>query len=845
MSQEQVNVDNVAVETGDLIHLLDPAVPQLNLMQGAEMPRLASNIYRTSIIDGEPLVETGIDPIEYMKQIVCRTCRAIKLMAQIMVVIIAIMLLVLLCLVTYDFLVHNFVVRIFSKLFVMATSPIYNKITETLESITKEEEIPKDLLYYLEYYISFMYNFLYRFVERMMQINGMFYMQLLLVFLIMLFSLAVLRRIVGKRTNALVRNTMYRIRGIQYESMMPNSEFTAGTIPRYQVAIHKPGMLSDTFIGYGLRYGNTLITPSHVLTPLGDEILLVNGNVKAVVPRRETYSQNVNDVSYVDVSQNIWSQLGVATMKNFVHTYKPMTVSCAGREGVSNGRLFQTDILGILSYKGSTLSGYSGAAYYVNNTCYGMHTGAAPNTNCGVTSGLFFKELPGAILPESSPDEDVRLQMHTTQTKKGWNDADFRTEIDQEDPFWDVDPDEIWNFTKENATENKRYKGLGKLSVDERRRMIKLLESLNNIAETTVSSEINPNFVNVRIAGQSDNPVPVNVTGRLFGPHRGTRLIDVVTDIQTRIQNLEDSGIDEAETIIKNHLSNFQKKLDKMEADQKAEVEKLRQSHERKMAILEEKYKLMEDQVFQSTSSNINKITSDINKYKTTLVSTQNQVGETVRELQSVKDSVRELAADACLQHVYPVKPYSDHQCDLCSTGYHTLEQLHDHQVTVHGVDRASFSEGKPMPCRTYQKMGGDDKCPAVVKTFVEVVRGDQPPTPPPATKPTKKPLKPRKQRDLDAVEVIGSPIVGESAFSGDNQNKTVRTAPFLGEPKDSKTKRSKRSRKNSRLSGLRKQYQLLEVTQSEMMKCLKNLEKRLAQQPQLMAGPSSAVTRN
>ncbi|APG75829.1 hypothetical protein 1 [Hubei sobemo-like virus 32] len=195
-----------------------------------------------------------------------------------------------------------------------------------------------------------------------------------------LLVLLAVKRLVWRRAKRLV----YTMKGFHCEAMVEGSEFGSGDIPSFQIPMYRAGIFVSTFLGYGVRVDNTLCVPTHVVN------LARGGQLMAdtwILPRTGILSKLHPDVTYYYLPEKTWSVL--ATSKPKVGpVMAAVVVSCAGPDGVSHGHLRQTPDLGQVTYSGSTLPGFSGAAYFNGDVLFGMHTGVACERNIGVAAHL-------------------------------------------------------------------------------------------------------------------------------------------------------------------------------------------------------------------------------------------------------------------------------------------------------------------------------------------------------------------------------------------------------------------------------------------------------------------------
>lgn len=201
------------------------------------------------------------------------------------------------------------------------------------------------------------------------------------------------------------RRVIQSWRGVQFEAMRPGSAFTKADIPPNQVQIKIPGLLTDSHQGYGIRVGDYLVTPAHVVQG-HREVLLSTAMGKYLVEVNAIRSRMADDLVYLFIGPNVFSQLGVAVtrfQKNFVASF----ATCAGEAGMSTGRISKSVLRGKLIYDGSTVPGMSGAAYMIQGATVGVHQGVAGAINLGYSGDLIRVEMRhltrGEALSGTSP----------------------------------------------------------------------------------------------------------------------------------------------------------------------------------------------------------------------------------------------------------------------------------------------------------------------------------------------------------------------------------------------------------------------------------------------------------
>lgn len=218
-------------------------------------------------------------------------------------------------------------------------------------------------------------------------------MEFMIALVILLSSMYLVYRCLRPR----VITGLYRLRGIeriQGEAAIPGSPLRdISAVPPCQVEIHKPGIFVSTFVGHGIRYEDILVAPVHVLlrAASNDEILLVTSRGKVLVGCNLVYSAKVSDVAYQLISPSVWAGLGVSRAS--VMKSSPVAVSCtiSSRDVSATGFVKKAPQPYLLQFCGSTLPGFSGAAYVSNGAVYGIHSGVHTGTATNV--GVSFEAL--------------------------------------------------------------------------------------------------------------------------------------------------------------------------------------------------------------------------------------------------------------------------------------------------------------------------------------------------------------------------------------------------------------------------------------------------------------------
>lgn len=199
-----------------------------------------------------------------------------------------------------------------------------------------------------------------------------------------------------------------RVRGFTPESLITGSNFMPGVLPECQVEILDAGILSDKFVGYGVRVEDTLVVPIHVIERV-DNLILRGKKSSACVPKVYQSSLIVTDLAYLPLDASVWAELGTAKAR--ISGDEAYTVlHCIGRDGKSMGMARRSTLLGMLVYEGSTLPGMSGAAYFRGQSVVGIHNGVINGQNTGYSIVVAAFEIKRMMQGESKKNNTIVME---------------------------------------------------------------------------------------------------------------------------------------------------------------------------------------------------------------------------------------------------------------------------------------------------------------------------------------------------------------------------------------------------------------------------------------------------
>lgn len=173
--------------------------------------------------------------------------------------------------------------------------------------------------------------------------------------------------------------------GFAPEKMMAGSVLeNAVSIPKFQCEIYGKVDANGPFykVGQGFRVGVRLLTAYHVVD--GYETLRIKTE-RGTHEFANTFKYLEGDVAAIVLSEEVFSKLAMTSCKlnKEALTKRQGVFAKATAFGKQSMGLIEVyEAFGFVSYKGSTVAGFSGAPYYANNTVFGMHIGGH-DTNMG------------------------------------------------------------------------------------------------------------------------------------------------------------------------------------------------------------------------------------------------------------------------------------------------------------------------------------------------------------------------------------------------------------------------------------------------------------------------------
>lgn len=336
-----------------------------------------------------------------------------------------------------------------------------------------------------------------------------------------------------KRTkifHGIMEGIIWRLVGvtiIRQEAMMQHSPLEPDMVPGFQIRLCKPKALGSLeHVGFCLRVAENIVAlPTHVYQCFqpGEKVVMVGKKSSLMVQMpMSIHSVICSDLTYIQMPTNWFIDMGVSVGKLAMFERSQM-VNCTGfkdgRVVGSQGIItFAANSHYMLRYSGSTIAGFSGAAYFNGNQIYGMHTGSLVLGSCnlGIDSGVLIEELIDISTKEVTPPgardraDDLVSQMvsNTVQYRR----KAFRQALDRQrqglsafstgDWAAEIDDENLSRpFQKLSVGAKKVLGDLTSLSEDEAKAIIRLIagESMLGQGEIETVVDVEPVPVTYRL----------------------------------------------------------------------------------------------------------------------------------------------------------------------------------------------------------------------------------------------------------------------------------------------------------------------------------------------------------
>lgn len=356
------------------------------------------------------------------------------------------------------------------------------------------------------------------------------------------------------------------------EALLVNSSLSSAvSMPGSQVRL----MLNTAdrrHVGFGIRVSpNIMVVPTHVWNKFVGLSVVFSGHTSVGVI---SYTPGVTsrlhaDLTYVSLDPELFVKLGVKVATLEREVISRAVASVVGHNGVkfsgSNGLVTWMKSYGMVEYTGSTLPGYSGAAYIANGIVLGMHSGAQGVVNCGIAAGIISYELPKMILLEDTPFNTQQLMTSRVAEKTDSYKDLVDDAYDSED-----EEDDIRRYNRSKKREQQQISP----------EAASLVSRLTNLSQVELA-KVMENFKTLSYNGHSDNgevTVVAPKTTTLFDTVKN--IIQDLTKIHSRLDYIEtelekdykwmtskDEFIDNKLTSIFGRLSTVEKDLERVRVE--------------------------------------------------------------------------------------------------------------------------------------------------------------------------------------------------------------------------------------------------------------------------------------
>jgi len=186
------------------------------------------------------------------------------------------------------------------------------------------------------------------------------------------------------------------------EVHMPGSNYFTMEAPAGQFAF----MANGKPVGHGLRIGDFLVAPTHVVSQVS---IIKASNSKGEVTLYDlsafTWSELATDVSFLPLPSQVHMP------KARIGPVQPGMARVTCNEP-NSGTVGQVSLLAfdLVAYMGSTRAGFSGAGYVQNGAVVAMHLGGNGVANLGIPTELISLRLRAVVYQAESSDYDILME---------------------------------------------------------------------------------------------------------------------------------------------------------------------------------------------------------------------------------------------------------------------------------------------------------------------------------------------------------------------------------------------------------------------------------------------------
>nr|UGO57115.1 MAG: hypothetical protein 2 [Riboviria sp.] len=244
------------------------------------------------------------------------------------------------------------------------------------------------------------------------------------------------------------------------ERVLIQSVMQDAPCPRYQAQIE----LSDdndedakwVYVGNGFRTEHGFVTANHVLE--GMKYARISSGEQSKVVKVTSFRRKLNnlDIALLPLSDTV--RLDFLTQSKLVSTEVPaMNCTCGDGTQQSFGEVRPGPTFGMVTYRGSTRPGFSGAPYAVNRQVYGMHVGTSGD-NMGISAPYLSFVLKRAMYRNEDSDDYMReIVMGDTDYDTCHTGNPDEITIKHKGRYYVVDRDSFYEWKNEKEDVKARY----------------------------------------------------------------------------------------------------------------------------------------------------------------------------------------------------------------------------------------------------------------------------------------------------------------------------------------------------------------------------------------------------
>lgn len=282
---------------------------------------------------------------------------------------------------------------------------------------------------------------------------------------------------IGRRCTSMVREARKQAARIHDfvtrtpESMKGGSELFTAKPPNYMMALYDYDYdrKQKLYLGSAIRMENWLVTCTHILQEVHGRLMGQVGDHPYEFPEGSEWIDLGSDVSacQLDAKKPIpglaKAKVGLISREAHVRCCSTRTVGKDNQQNSSVGFLINKmdQAFGMLEYKGSTITGFSGAAYVYGTRVVGIHCGGGA-INYGFAADWIMSQLnqverlaapPGVVKESNSGLYELKRALRSTtrdrvRTSRTGDPSEIEVQVDGK--YWILDMEEYADLISED-----------------------------------------------------------------------------------------------------------------------------------------------------------------------------------------------------------------------------------------------------------------------------------------------------------------------------------------------------------------------------------------------------------